>query len=232
MITKPPKPSDPGAFGAIRKYDIHTGIDLYCNDGAKVNALYDGIIVNIEKFTGEHANTPWWNNTWSILVKDTVGTILYGELIPNQNLYIGAEVKHGDVIGVVKQVLKVDKKVTPLSMLHMELYTPNTKHSTWWHLNTPKPSNLLNPEIIFNPLQYMKYVNIKFDEKTITALDVYGRKMDIELLPICNETKSHINNFISKCDISQTTGNSDKIHDDFMEIKKSIQCDLFDWIVK
>lgn len=47
---KPPHAG--GVFGAVRKYDIHTGIDLYCESGDHVYAIEDGIVVNVCHFTG------------------------------------------------------------------------------------------------------------------------------------------------------------------------------------
>lgn len=54
-------PDDEGMFGAVRKYDIHTGVDLYCEEGSLVSEYEDGIVVAIEDFTGVKANSPWWN---------------------------------------------------------------------------------------------------------------------------------------------------------------------------
>ena len=53
IIAPIPKPGEPGYFGVSRKYDMHTGIDLYTNDEEPVYALYHGTVVNIENFTGE-----------------------------------------------------------------------------------------------------------------------------------------------------------------------------------
>lgn len=239
LIAPVPSNSDPGYFGAVRKYDIHTGIDLYCNDGAKVTALYDGIVVNIEKFTGEHANSPWWNNTWSLIIEDRAGVIVYGEIIPNPNLYVGCEVNHGDVIGIVKQVLRVDKKVTPTSMLHIELYTPDSKNSLWWNLNSIKPLNLLNPEIIFNPLKYMKYVKIKLDCMSSICWDIYDRNISMDLLPISSELKTKIIDYITEYnsldffDESYKTYKTDLyINNKLLEIKQFISSELSDWVVE
>jgi murein DD-endopeptidase MepM/ murein hydrolase activator NlpD len=41
-----------GVFGAVRKYDIHTGIDLYCELEDPVYAIEDGVVVNVCHFTG------------------------------------------------------------------------------------------------------------------------------------------------------------------------------------
>lgn len=57
---KIPQGNHPGAFGFKRKHDFHTGIDLYCNDFDSVFAIEDGIIVNIEQFTGPEVGSDWW----------------------------------------------------------------------------------------------------------------------------------------------------------------------------
>ena len=35
---------DPGGFGTKRKYDVHTGVDLYCEDGDDVYSIEDGVV--------------------------------------------------------------------------------------------------------------------------------------------------------------------------------------------
>lgn len=105
-----------GQFGAVRKYDIHTGIDLYCEEGSIVSALEDGIVVAVEDFTGTKANSPWWNDTKAVLVEGKSGVICYGEIEPCVN--VGDLIWAGDTIG---KVLKKNKG-RPTTMLHLELY--------------------------------------------------------------------------------------------------------------
>lgn len=71
-----------GYFGAIRKYDIHTGIDIYCNSGCKVLAVESGVVKNVEIFTGPTAGSPWWNETRAIWVEGESGVVVYGEVDP------------------------------------------------------------------------------------------------------------------------------------------------------
>lgn len=130
----------PGSFGAIRKHDIHTGIDLYAPEGTNVYAVEDGIVVNVEAFTGPNVGSPWWNETHAILIEGRSGVILYGEMEPL--VKNGECVNSGDLIGKVKTVLRKDKG-NPMSMLHFELYKHGTKESVWWH--TEKPDCLMNP---------------------------------------------------------------------------------------
>jgi murein DD-endopeptidase MepM/ murein hydrolase activator NlpD len=137
----------PGAFGKIRKNHQHEGVDLYCNKGDKVFSIEDGEIINIQKFTGEHIGSNWWNNTWCILIEGKTGVFNYGELIPNENIRIGQKIKEGDVIGYIETVLKKDKG-RPINMLHLELYEHGVKEAIKeWSLNSNKPSVLKDPTI-------------------------------------------------------------------------------------
>ena len=131
-----------GAFGKVRKYDTHTGVDLYCNPATRVIAVESGIVVSIENFTGPDAGSPWWNATKAILVEGASGVILYGEIEPEAQIKIGKPVMCGEILGTVKTVLKKDKG-QPMTMLHLELYKHGTNESVWWH--TDRPNNLLDP---------------------------------------------------------------------------------------
>lgn len=125
---------------------ITVGIDIYTNDKEPVFAMEDGIIVHIENFTGPNANptSPWWNETFSIMIEGDSGVIGYCELILENNLKINNYVKEGDLLGKITPVLKKDKGVGT-SMLHLELYIKGTKeHCSWLH-EEKKPENLLNP---------------------------------------------------------------------------------------
>jgi murein DD-endopeptidase MepM/ murein hydrolase activator NlpD len=125
---------DPGGFGTPRRHDVHTGVDLYCENGDDVLAIEDGVVVDIVKFTG-FDESPWWEDTWAIVIYGNSGYILYGEL--TTKLKIADYVKEGDIIGNVKRVLKVDKGKNPPSMLHMELYSEYSE-PVWWKDEQPK----------------------------------------------------------------------------------------------
>lgn len=141
---KLPTTGDVGSFGYVRKYDIHTGVDLYCEENDAVYAIEDGEIVNIEKFTGEWCGSSWWNNTEAILISGNSGVILYGEIIIDESIRYKKEIKEGDLLGHITPVLKKDKGIVPMNMLHIELYTEGTTESVWWKLGEKKPNNLLN----------------------------------------------------------------------------------------
>lgn len=131
-------------FGSIRKHDIHTGLDLYCTEGEDVFSIEDGVIISMEIFTGKEISMPWWNTTFSVVVRGSSGYIVYGEITINNCLKVGSIISEGTLLGKVSQVLKEDKGKNPLSMLHVELYS-ELPHSVIWNKNTDKPSNLKNP---------------------------------------------------------------------------------------
>lgn len=143
-----PKNPHPGSFGAIRKHDIHTGIDLYCKDGDPVYSLTHGKVVDIQPFTGQFADSPWWNDTYCVIVKTQENKyIVYGELF--SNVCIGHNVIPGSIIGHVTQVLKKDKGITPTSMLHIEYYDETFDlNPVIWHLDQEKPKSLLDPIVL------------------------------------------------------------------------------------
>ena len=148
LIDMLPTPPSQGAFGALRKHDIHTGVDLYTFEGAPVLALEDGVVVALEDFTGPQAQSPWWNATQAILIENDNGVILYGEIKILSSLSVGSLIKRGDTLGEVVPVLKKDKGKNPTSMLHLEYYDKGTRSSVWWHHNQEKPSHLRDPSCL------------------------------------------------------------------------------------
>lgn len=147
-----PKGNHPGAFGYKRKFDYHTGVDLYCDMSYgyhPVSAVEAGIVVQIGDFTGENINSPWWNNTQYVMIEGSSGVVNYGEILPDKNIHVGFKVKRGERIGKVIPVLKEGKERPDLPghsrcMLHVELYKHGTrKPSDAW--NDKKPENLEDP---------------------------------------------------------------------------------------
>jgi murein DD-endopeptidase MepM/ murein hydrolase activator NlpD len=143
-----------GRFGFVRKFDIHTGVDIYCPDGEPVFAIEDGIVTDISHFTGEYTkpeSTPWWENTMAIAIEGKSGVILYGEVY-EPSLRIGDKISEGQHIGNVKRVLKKDKGL-PMSMLHIELYRCGYRGDcVVWNSDEEQPKDLLNIETILLPL--------------------------------------------------------------------------------
>ena len=138
-------------FGAIRKHDIHTGIDLHSPEGSKVFSIEDGEVLKIDCFTGTKAGSPWWEETDYIGVGGNSGYILYGEV--SSFVQVGQKVKAGDLIGTVKRVLKKDKGL-PVSMLHLEHYAEFVENPFSWEINERQPSKLLNPLGLIKDLRF------------------------------------------------------------------------------
>ena len=136
----------PGAFGVRRKHNIHEGVDIYCDDGARVRAVEDGVVSNICWFTGPFAGSPWWRPTMAVMVEGATGLVVYGEVshVRPGNIDVGAQVRAGQHIGYVTRVLKKDKG-KPTSMLHIELRAHGHTESSVWELDQPKPDWLLDP---------------------------------------------------------------------------------------
>jgi murein DD-endopeptidase MepM/ murein hydrolase activator NlpD len=132
----------PGAFAFKRANHIHEGVDLYCFEGSPVSAVEDGVVVGVQWFTGEKANppSPWWHNTQAVLVEGSSGVVVYGEILTART--VGQEVKAGDLMGVVKKVLKINKG-RPMSMLHLELHQHGTRDTFEWL--DERPASLLDP---------------------------------------------------------------------------------------
>lgn len=142
---KIPEYTHQGGFGVKRAFDTHTGVDIYCENNQPVVACEDGEVIEIENFTGKSAtpSTPWWNDTYAVIIKGESGHILYGEILIS-NLYIGKKIKAGDLIGTVTTVLKKNKGL-PMNMLHLELYNENFKESVVWNFGENQPNTLLDP---------------------------------------------------------------------------------------
>lgn len=134
----------PGAFGFKRKYHTHEGVDLYCKEDEVVWPVECGVVTAIAPFTGEIADppSPWWHNTYSVMVEGESGAVLYGEIIPAADIKVGKILTSRTVVGTVTQVLKKDKG-RPMTMLHLELHKPGTTIAKEW-VDT-RPESLLDP---------------------------------------------------------------------------------------
>lgn len=153
-------PDYPGTFGAVRKFNRHPGLDLYCAVGTNVVAVEDGTIVGIQYFTGSMLRSPWWNSTFCVMVKGKSGVANYGEIEYNRYLKPGDEIKRGDFVGTVMRVLKKDKG-RPTSMLHFELYsTFDSKHG--WPADLMVPDDLIDPASKLKEAALKKYGKINY----------------------------------------------------------------------
>lgn len=159
----------PGSFGAVRKHDVHTGVDLYTTAHALVSVVEPGIVVDIVDFTGSKVLDPigkpmsWWNDTKAVLVKGVSGVVVYGEVLPNASLRIGDVVALGETIAEVIPVLPPHKHRTDIphhsvSMLHIELYTTQAaeKNFRWgtWKVGGPRPDGLLDPTPFLKAMEH------------------------------------------------------------------------------
>lgn len=122
-----------GAFGTQRKYENHTGIDLYTNNLEPVFAVEDGIVVGSGPFTGKLTNSTWWNDTDYLLVEGITGVVCYGEISIAKNVGVGTIISACNHIGYVVRVLKDGKERPDIvghstSMLHLELYPHGTRN--------------------------------------------------------------------------------------------------------
>ncbi len=131
-----------GSFGHKRKYDIHTGVDLYVPIETPVYAMEEGEVIKVAPFTGPHAGLPWWNNTDAVYIKSTNIVILYGEI--QSTVKIGDYIEPGQLIGHVIEVLKTNKG-RPTSMLHLEMHTQDSTAWYLWEELNNKPEKLLDP---------------------------------------------------------------------------------------
>jgi murein DD-endopeptidase MepM/ murein hydrolase activator NlpD len=142
-----------GDFGFRRSFYHHPGVDVYCGFGQEVQAIEDGTVILVENFTGPNANppSPWWLDTWSILVEGASGVLGYCEIKPLPHIKIGQTVKEGELIATVIPVLKKDKG-NGTTMLHFEHYVPGTKNHVTWVLDTIKPEELLDSRVLLEKL--------------------------------------------------------------------------------
>lgn len=145
-----------GAFGKKRRYDIHTGVDLYCDPGQIVVAVEPGVVVGIETFTGPRAQSPWWLETEAVLIEGASGVVLYGEVKPE--VKVGDWVERGWIVGRTLQVRRTDivarmKRILhgrivddkPKTMLHFELYDKGVDRAVSWNHGEEKPAALRDP---------------------------------------------------------------------------------------
>ena len=142
----------PGGFGYVRKHHVHEGVDIYVPEETPVFNMCGGTIAHIGRFTGPHVGSPWWNDTWCVMVDTPVGTFNYGEIRPNGKLSIGEPILPGSKIGTVLRVLRNDKG-KPTSMLHLELYSRWCKQTMpihEWPLHAERPRGLGNVTPILN----------------------------------------------------------------------------------
>lgn len=137
-----------GSFGAKRKHDIHTGVDLCCPEHTKIYSPDDGELVEVGIFTGPDAGSPWWNPTGYCVIRYSYGAVLFGEI--NPETFPSKEIKKCQLLGTVQTVLKHNKGL-PTSMLHVELYSKYIEPAIWYH-NNDCPHGLIDPSNIVSKI--------------------------------------------------------------------------------
>ena len=111
-----------GAFCTKRRFDVHTGTDLFVPPNTPVYSIENGEVIKIRHFTGEKAGCGHWNETMAVDIEGVSFCACYGEIEPIEGLKEGDIVKRGDMIGKVIPVLKKFKG-KPTSMLHFSLHS-------------------------------------------------------------------------------------------------------------
>lgn len=143
-VTGLPVGQHKGAFGVQRKHHVHEGVDLYVPAHTPIVAVENSVVVSVQPFTGKIAGSPWWRDTWAVLVEGETGVVVYGEMTVADGVSVGRELMQGDLVGFITPVLLVDKG-RPLSMLHLELHYHGTTTAPEWPVNGRRPASLRDP---------------------------------------------------------------------------------------
>ncbi len=142
----------PGWFGSQRKYDIHSGVDLYCGGEVDVYPFEPGVVVNMGLFTGEDAGCGWWNDSYFVAIKGESGVIVYGEIMVDGGISIGDNVGVDCIIGNVTRILKNKPKSQIIGhsmyMLHVELLNDGeVEPCEGWKKGSKCPKGIKDPSI-------------------------------------------------------------------------------------
>lgn len=129
-----PSGGAPGSFWEDRGDRFHCGVDIYAPEGSDVVAVADGVVTG----TGDFTSPEWvgyWNATFWVLVRHEDGYFSKYAELGEVLVSGGQEVKAGQTIGRVGQVLNPDRVVPRdpgyvirlaqagnSSMLHFELH--------------------------------------------------------------------------------------------------------------
>lgn len=163
---KLPKTGESGSFWENRGDRFHCGIDFYAPKGSKVISVTDGKIINVGVFTSSE-KVSYWNKTFYIDVKtDDCFVFRYAEL-EETNLKKQQKIKKHDIIGLVGQVLNLNKicdsspeyikklkNNKKCSMLHFEVYENKSLFQEKEYLGgnwfgEKKPGFLIDPVMFF-----------------------------------------------------------------------------------
>jgi murein DD-endopeptidase MepM/ murein hydrolase activator NlpD len=156
-----PGKSGAGCFWQNRGDRYHCGIDIYAPKGSIVNALEDGVVLDMGLFTSPD-HIVYWNPTYFIVVAHVSGIIARYAELDNYVLENDDIVVAGNRLGYVGQVLN-SARITDqspdyvrqlcternTSMLHLEMFSrypadiPNYLGGNTFQ--NKRPSFLLNP---------------------------------------------------------------------------------------
>lgn len=104
-------------FKSSRGKRRHAGCDLYAPVGTEVRAMADGKVLNCYLF--------YWK-TYAIEVDHGSFIVRYGEVAPlsknERDALIGKQVKRGELLGKVGQLIQPSGKKYKDTMLHLEMY--------------------------------------------------------------------------------------------------------------
>lgn len=154
-----PKDGTQGSFWEWRKDRYHCGVDIYGPRGSDVLAPDQGKVVEIGEFSSPQV-LPYWNRTFYLIIQDNEGRFLKFAELEEVSVFEGSEVKAGQVIGKIGQILNPERidssspsyiqelKESP-SMLHFEIcHAPFSRHALYlggnW-LGSEKPVALVDP---------------------------------------------------------------------------------------
>jgi len=107
--------------------------------------------------TGPNAEppSPWWLETWSILIEGKSGVLGYCEIKPMPHIKVGISIKEGELIATVVPVLKKNKG-NGTTMLHFEHYESGIKHHVTWLLDMIKPEELKDSRLLLECIMAIK----------------------------------------------------------------------------
>jgi len=164
-----PKPGLAGSFWEDRGDRHHAGIDMYAPAHSDVIAIENCEVLEISEFTSPQ-KIPYWNVTYSIIVKTSDGLIQRYAELHDACVKVGDLIKAGELLGHVGLVLNLDKinEGSPVyiqkrkkngapSMLHFEMHknvpVPSDKYLGGNYFREEKPEDLMDPTNYLNSIQ-------------------------------------------------------------------------------
>jgi hypothetical protein len=137
-----PSPFETAAgFGYSQKNGKHqSGIELYCDEGQEVFAIEESDIIDMFLSTGYGAETPWFQNTYTLLLEGNSGVINYSCILIDHDVKFGKTIKEGQLIGRIKKLMDIS-----IPSLYIGLYYNGVEEPIEWNRGEVKPTELLDP---------------------------------------------------------------------------------------